>query len=146
MSINVIRKTVAVLIAVGVVFSLTACSDNGDDRPQTQMTSDETSGSSIPIDIPATTTTLHVYQGTLPPNDIAVTWEEEQLESPVTKYVDISSDFLRVRKGPDTEYEQVASLTRNMQVLVVAKTASGWYKLDSGYYVSGDYLSSTPVT
>lgn len=145
MSMKTIRKITAVLIAVGVVFSLTACSDSKDEGPQTRMTSDTTPGSSIPIEI-TTTTTLHIYQGTLPPNDQAVTWEEEKLESPVTKYVDISSDYLRVRKGPDTDYEQVAALARNMQVLVVAKTAGGWYKLDSGYYVSGDYLSSTPVT
>ena len=79
----------------------------------------------------------------MPSNDEEVTWQETDLQSPTVKYVDISSDFLRVRTGPGTEYDQVAALTKDMQVIVVAQTQSGWFKLDSGYYVSGDYLSET---
>jgi len=28
-------------------------------------------------------------------------------------------------------------------VVVIGKTDGNWYKLDDGYYVSGDYLSDT---
>jgi uncharacterized protein YgiM (DUF1202 family) len=59
-------------------------------------------------------------------------------------YVNVESDYLKVRKGPGKDFEQIASLTDGMSVTVVAKTETNWYKLQDGYYVSGDYLTTTP--
>jgi len=90
-------------------------------------------------------TTLFVFREPIEENDQEVTWQETELQSELPKYVKINSDYLRVRKGPGTEYDQVAALTKNMLVIVVAKTQNNWYKLDSGYYVSGEYLSDTKI-
>jgi uncharacterized protein YgiM (DUF1202 family) len=59
-------------------------------------------------------------------------------------YVKVASDFLKIRKGPGKDFDQVGSLTSGMTVSVAAKTNTNWYKLADGYYVSGDYLSETP--
>lgn len=142
MSINVIKRIAVAVIAAGIIFSLTACNDPDDKKPVTKTTSTTTTPTSIPIaTIPETT--LYVFLGPMVANDQAVTWQEQALPSSIIKKVNITSDFLRVRKGPGTEYEQVAALTKGMQVIVVSKTANGWYKLDDGYYVSGEFLSDT---
>jgi len=57
-------------------------------------------------------------------------------------YVHTDSDFLRIRSGPGTDYQQVGSLVDGMTVSVVALTDTNWYKLADGYYVSGDYLTA----
>ncbi|MBP5180633.1 MAG: SH3 domain-containing protein [Clostridiales bacterium] len=53
-------------------------------------------------------------------------------------------EFLRVRKGPSTEYDIVGTLTRNQQVQVVAVTDSSWYKTIDGFYISSSFLAQDP--
>ncbi len=142
MSINVMKRVAVAIIAIGLFFSLAACGNADDNRPVTKTSSTTTNSTSIPIEtIPETT--LYVFMAPMKANDQAVTWQEQALPSAIIKKVKITADFLRVRKGPGTEYEQVAALTKDMQVIVVSKTANGWYKLDSGYYVSGEYLADS---
>lgn len=94
----------------------------------------------------APTPVVPAISGTLAPNVIAdtPTWAETVIDPPKTMYVNVESDFLKVRKGPGKEYEQVASLTDGMEVIVAAKTDTNWYKLQDGYYVSADYLTDAP--
>ena len=139
MSMSSLKKFTAAVIAVASIFSVTACGKTDDNKPATKITQITTTQSSIPID-PTTTTTLYIFKGTLPPNDEEMTWTETALPAQIVKIVKINSDFLKVRKGPGTNYDQVASLTKDMQVICVARTGNQWYKLDSGYYVSGEYL------
>ncbi len=143
MSVNTIKKIVAMVLVFGCVFTLAACGGKDDDRPETKMTTKQ-SASTAPPQETTPTTVLIIMRGTLPSNDEELDWTENLLTNPLPKYVNISSDFLRVRKGPGTQYDQVAALTRGMQVVVVAKTGNDWFKLeDGGYYVSGEYLSET---
>jgi uncharacterized protein YgiM (DUF1202 family) len=142
MSVNTIKKIVAMVLVFGCVFALAACGPKDDDRPVTKMTTKPNATTAPPPET-TPTTVLHIFQGTLPSNDEKITWTENALTNPLPKYVNITSDFLRVRKGPDTKYDQVAALTRGMQVVVMAKTGNDWFKLDSGYYVSGEFLSDT---
>lgn len=143
MSVNAIKKIIALVLVFGCVFALAACGDKDNDRPETRMTSKATATTAPPADT-TPTTVLSIIRGTLPSNDEEIDWTENLLTNPLPKYVNISSDFLRVRKGPGTQYDQVAALTRGMQVVVVAKTGNDWFKLeDGGYYVSGEYLSET---
>ncbi|MDD4094685.1 MAG: SH3 domain-containing protein [Oscillospiraceae bacterium] len=143
MSVNAIKKIIALVLVFGCVFALAACGDKDNDGPETKMTSKATATTAPPADT-TPTTVLSIIRGTLPSNDEEIDWTENLLTNPLPKYVNISSDFLRVRKGPGTQYDQVAALTRGMQVVVVAKTGNDWFKLeDGGYYVSGEYLSET---
>ena len=90
-------------------------------------------------------TTLPVYSGPLATTEtINVTWNENELTSPVTLYSSVSAgNFLRVRKGPGKNYEIAGTLIRGQAVTVVASTSDGWYKTQDGYYVSGSYLKAT---
>ena len=135
-------KTIAVALAMGMILSASAC---GKKKEEETTTSEETTTETTPmVTVPTTeaTTTLMEYGSTLAPNDQSVSWTEETME-PKVMYVNITSGYLKVRKGPGTDYEHVGSLTANMQVIVVAKTDTNWYKTQDGFYVSGDYLSLT---
>ncbi len=65
-----------------------------------------------------------------------------------TMYVNTADDYLNVRRGPDPNVytDIVSKLPRGAAVTVVATTSNGWYKTSDGYYVTGSYLSSSPVT
>ena len=66
--------------------------------------------------------------------------EEEQFTA--TFY---SMGSVNVRSGPGTNYSVVRKLTENEKVNVVARTTTGWYRLDDGNYVKGSLLSSQPI-
>ena len=93
----------------------------------------------------APTPAVPVISGTLAANTVGETptWVETAIDPAKTMYVKVASDFLKVRKGPGKDYEQVASLTNGMAITVVAKTDNNWYKLQDGYYVSADYVTET---
>lgn len=136
-------KTISVALTCGVMISLAACGG----KKATTTTTVESSTETTPIITTVTTTaetTLLEYGMSIAPNDVSVTWTEEPME-PKVMYVNISEKYLKIRKGPGVDYEQIGTLTRNMQVIVIAKTDNNWYKLEDGFYVSGDYLSATPV-
>ena len=127
------------LISV-MAFSLTAC---GKDKKKSETKDKEEETSETTTAAPTTTaTTVPIYSGPMT-NDVAVSWEEQQLEAPTVRYVKTTGDFINVRKGPSTEYDVVAKLANKMQIVVVATTDSGWYKTSDGFYVSGDLLSET---
>lgn len=94
----------------------------------------------------APTLAVPVISGTLAANSVGETptWVETAIDPAKTMYVKVTSDFLKIRKGPGKDYDQIGSLTNGMAVTVVAKTDNNWYKLQDGYYVSADYVTETP--
>lgn len=140
---SMVRLFVVLVLTVGLSMGLTACGAGTNDKEPNVSGSTTTTPTSL-ITIDSTTTSLFVFNETIEPNNEVITWDIEPM-SPTIKYVDITSDFLKIRKGPGTTYEQVGTLTRGMQVIVTGVTESDWYQLEDGYYVSGDYLSESPV-
>lgn len=72
--------------------------------------------------------------------------EPEITELNKTGYV--STDGLRVRKGPSTDTEAIDSLEKNDEVKIVGETGK-WYKIDLNGkigYVSSKYISDTKLT
>ena len=57
-----------------------------------------------------------------------MTWTETALPAQIVKIVKINSDFLKVRKGPGTNNDQVATMTKDMQVICLARTTNQWNK------------------
>jgi len=139
------KKIVSVCCIVSVMGAFAACGKSDEEIEASLLA--EMTPTPIPVETTTTpTTTLTVYSGPLPSSDIAVTWSETTLDSQAIMYAAVSEgEFLRVRKGPSTEYDIVGTLTRNQQVAVVAVTDSSWYKTVDGFYISSTYLSSTPL-
>ena len=140
---NEIKKIVSVACALTVLAGFAACGKE-DKTPETSFA--EITPTPIPVETTTTpTTTIPVYSGPLPSSDIAVTWGETTLDTPVIMYAAVfEGEFLRVRKGPSTEYDIVGTLTRNQQVQIVAVTDSSWYKTSDGFYISATYLTQQP--
>ena len=138
-----IKRIISAVCALTVIMAFAACK-KGDDTTETSFA--ELTPTPIPVETTTTpTTTIPVYSGPLPSSDIAVTWAETELDTPVIMYAAVSEgEFLRVRKGPSTEYDIVGTLTRNQQVQIVAVTDSSWYKTADGFYISSTYLTQTP--
>ncbi len=135
------KKVLAVTLAALMVCSITSCG-----KKKAVETTESTTESTAPSieTTAATTTTLMQYTGPLPSSDVEVTWTETTIDQTVRYALVSEGEFLRVRKGPGTEYNIVGTLTRNQQVVVVAVTSNNWYKTTDGFYVSGDFLTSTP--
>ena len=77
--------------------------------------------------------------------DEVITQEPEVTEINKTGYV--STDGLRVRKGPSTDTEEVTSLSKNDKVEIIGQTGK-WYKIKldgETAYVSAKYISDTKV-
>ena len=140
--VNRKRFTTALIAAMMVgIFCLGAAACKKKTDPTITDTS-ETSEQTTTTTTTAPTTSLVIYSGPLE-NSQEITWTETPLESPKTYYVKVSKgEFLNVRKGPGTNYEKVASLTRGQAVVVVAKSGI-WYKTNDGFYISETYLSGT---
>ena len=82
------------------------------------------------------TTTTTTVQTTPAPQ-----WNEEQASG--TKYVNTDC---YIRKKAVLGAETVKLYSVNDKVTVTAKTDTGYYKLDTGAYIHGDYLSDSRVT
>lgn len=133
------KTAVAAVLSFILLVGIVSC---GEKTKETSDTSDTSESESAVIT--EMTTTLTDYSGPLPSNDVAVSWQETEIDETV-RYAYVSDgNFLRVRSGPGTDYDIVATLTSDMQVVVVAVTSNGWYKLSDGFYVSGDFLTETP--
>ncbi len=147
MSLAHTRKLVAAALICSMLCALTAC---GDKTKATESTPSSTSETIATITTTTTSaTTLQLYDGPLETADTTETsWTESELAGgPVTLYAHVSAgNFLRVRKGPSTDYEIAGTLTRGQAVVVVASTANNWYKTEDGYYVSGEYVKTTQPT
>lgn len=135
--------TVSILVfALG--FSVVACGKKDDKAKTSTSNSNQSSLPTQMITLDTTTTApTIIFSGSLPVNDEVETWTVTPIDPALTKYVKVNAGYLKVRKGPGKDYDQVAALSKNMQVVVIGKTDGNWYKLDDGYYVSGDYLSDT---
>lgn len=71
--------------------------------------------------------------------------ENEEIEINKTGYV--STDGLRVRKGPSTDTEEINSLKKNDEVEIIGQTGN-WYKISIDGeigYVSAKYISDTKL-
>lgn len=135
--------TVSSLVFV-LGLSIAACGKKDDSSKASSSNVSESSTPSQLITLGTTTTVpTIVFSGSLAANDEVETWTVTRIDPALTKYVNVNTGYLKVRKGPGVDYDQVAALSKNMQVVVIGKTDGNWYKLDDGYYVSGDYLSDT---
>lgn len=132
----------SLVFALGL--SIAACGKKDDSSKASSSNISESSTPSQLITLGTTTTVpTIVFSGSLAANDEVETWTVTRIDPALTKYVNVNTGYLKVRKGPGVDYDQVAALSKNMQVVVIGKTDGNWYKLDDGYYVSGDYLSDT---
>lgn len=98
--------------------------------------------------VTTTTTTTAATEATTPATTVATTtakpapeWTEEKVSA--TKYV--NTDCYS-RKKAVLGAETVNIYNVNDKVKVVAKTDTGYFKLDTGAFIHGDYLSDDKVT
>ena len=72
---------------------------------------------------------------------------QESEESKLNKIGYVSTEGLRVRKGPSTDSEELDSLSKNDQVQIIGQEGK-WYKIDLNGkigYVSAKYISDTKI-
>jgi len=140
------RLTKTILICTLMVAGTVLLGSCGKKAPDVTTTTTPVNTTTVSTETTAAPTpAVPVISGTLAANTVGETptWVETAIDPAKTMYVKVSSDFLRVRKGPGQEYDQVASLTNGMAVTVIAKTDNNWYKLQDGYYLSADYVTET---
>ena len=106
--------------------------------PQTTVTTTTTKKQETNKPVETTTTTTTVVTTTTKP---APEWTEEKVSA--TKY--INTDCYS-RKKAVLGAETVKLYNVNDKVKVVAKTNTGYFKLDTGAFIHGDYLSDNKVT
>lgn len=163
-------KMIAIIIAVVAVFT-SGCSDGNArnssvDKVQSGASTTPTATTSVtPETTPAvtttakpapqttvTTTTTKKQETTKPAETTTTTtmatttkpapeWTEEKVSA--TKYV--NTDCYS-RKKAVLGAETVKIYNVNDKVKVVAKTNTGYFKLDTGAFIHGDYLSNNKVT
>lgn len=105
---------------------------------QTTVTTTTTKKQETNKPVETTTTTTTVVTTTTKP---APQWTEEKVST--TKYV--NTDCYS-RKKAVLGAETVKIYNVNDKVKVVAKTDTGYFKLDTGAFIHGDYLSDNKVT
>lgn len=105
---------------------------------QTTVTTTTTKKQETNKPVETTTTTTTVVTTTTKP---APEWTEEKVST--TKYV--NTDCYS-RKKAVLGAETVKIYNVNDKVKVVAKTDTGYFKLDTGAFIHGDYLSDNKVT
>jgi len=130
-------------IVAGGILTLASCGKDSTTATTTKISGTTTTAATTAA---VTTSSVPAISGTLATNVIGVTptWTETAIDPAKTMYVKVESDYLKIRKGPGKDFDQIGSLTNGMTVIVVAKTDTNWYKLQDGYYVSGDYLTEAP--
>lgn len=106
--------------------------------PQTTVTTTTTKKQETNKPVETTTTTTTVVTTTTKP---APEWTEEKVSA--TKYVNTDC-YSRKKAVLGAETVQIYNV--NDKVKVVAKTNTGYFKLDTGAFVHGDYLSDNKVT
>ena len=106
--------------------------------PQTTVTTTTTKKQETNKPVETTTTTTTVVTTTTKP---APEWTEEKVSA--TKYV--NTDCYSHKKAV-LGAETVQIYNVNDKVKVVAKTNTGYFKLDTGAFIHGDYLSDNKVT
>lgn len=163
-------KIIATIIAVVAVFT-SGCSDGNAknssvDEVQSSASTTPTATTSVtpettpavtttakPVEQTTVTTTTTKKQETTKPAETTTTttmatttklapeWTEEKVSA--TKYVNTDC-YSRKKAVLGAETVQIYNV--NDKVKVVAKTNTGYFKLDTGAFVHGDYLSDNKVT
>lgn len=163
-------KMIATIIAVVAVFT-SGCSDGNAknssvDEAQSSASTTPTATTSVtpettpavtttakPVEQTTVTTTTTKKQETTKPAETTTTttmatttkpapeWTEEKVSA--TKYVNTDC-YSRKKAVLGAETVQIYNV--NDKVKVVAKTNTGYFKLDTGAFVHGDYLSDNKVT
>ena len=112
-----IVKVAAFSMTCVMLVSMAACGKKKDDDEETSETTPSVTETTPMVTVPTTeaTTTLQEYGVTIQPNNQEVKWQETAMEAKVM-YVHISDGYLKIRKGPGTDYEQVGTLTAGMEV------------------------------
>lgn len=85
------------------------------------------------------TTTSETESKPAPEPEPAPEWTEE----PASGAYYINTDYASAREKALVGSKTVGTFSLNDQVTVVAKTNTGYYKMLNGYFVHGDYLSTT---
>lgn len=142
------RLTSTILICalvIGGTLLISSCGKKPAASTTTKATKVTTTTTTATVTPTETTISVPTFSGPLPTNTTAKTpkWTETKFDPAKTLYVKLKDGLLKVRTGPGTDYDQVAALTNGMAVTVVAKTDTNWYKLDDGYYISADFVTST---
>lgn len=88
-----------------------------------------------------TTTPVAVSPDVTAPAEQAAAYTVTEMAA--TMYV---KNAVNLRQGPGTEYAKVGNLTKGQQVTVTGQADNGWYQLDSGAFVSNNYLTDTVPT
>lgn len=88
-----------------------------------------------------TTTPVAVSPDVTAPAEQAAAYTVTEVAA--TMYV---KNAVNLRQGPGTEYAKVGNLTKGQQVTVTGQADNGWYQLDSGAFVSNNYLTDTAPT
>ena len=135
---------IVTICSMVIVISVSAAAC-GSKKAGTESSSTATSAAQMTeaTTVAITTQSVAAISGTIAANTEPITWVENAIDPAKVMYVHVSSDFLRVRTGPDTTYPQISALTNGMTITVIAKTENNWYKLQDGYYVFGDFISET---
>lgn len=136
---NSTKTAISLILISALASSFAGCGK----EPEVTVTESETTTTVMTTTTEATTT-VPTYSGPMQTQSLEVTWTETEITETV-KYVYCSAgSFINVRSGPGTEFDVVAHFTSDMEVIVVAVTNNGWYKLNDGFYVSGDFLTDLP--
>lgn len=88
---------------------------------------------------PESTTTSETESKPAPEPEPTPEWTEE----PASGAYYINTDYASAREKALVGSKTVGTFSLNDQVTVVAKTNTGYYKMQNGYFVHGDYLSTT---
>lgn len=88
---------------------------------------------------PESTTTSEPESKPAPEPEPIPEWTEE----PASGAYYINTDYVSAREKALVGSKTVGTFSLNDQVTVVAKTSTGYYKMLNGYFVHGDYLSTT---
>lgn len=115
--------------------SLTIVENTETEQPQEDQTVETNSTETAPEE---KVTEENVPEQTIP---------EEPEATEINKIGYVSSDGLRVRKGPSTDTEEIHSLSKNSKVQIIGQEGK-WYKIDINGkigYVSAKYISDTKL-
>lgn len=91
------------------------------------------------VDVSKKQTTSETESKPAPEPEPAPEWTEE----PASGAYYINTDYASAREKALVGSKTVGTFSLNDQVTVVAKTNTGYYKMLNGYFVHGDYLSTT---
>ena len=149
--------TLTAVVLSAIILAVGCSADSNNSATSTTSTTPETTPAvtttAKPVEQTTVTTTTTKKQETTKPAETTTTttmatttkpapeWTEEKVSA--TKYVNTDC-YSRKKAVLGAETVQIYNV--NDKVKVVAKTNTGYFKLDTGAFVHGDYLSDNKVT